>query len=445
MMEYALLLMLIAPPLALAVYRARRIEAGGFFDLGVVFAGIIFVYAWFPMIGLILAQNGYGGLQDQRVLDDIPTSEEIVIIGGHYLMFLVGFALMYGWRRSAVPPSVVPLKGNWPQVLATVLAAGLVLSVNFLGRRLLGIEGAESYIDSYTQFRQFPLVVQQIMSSLAQIEFSACLAVVVLMIAWKPRFHKYVAIAVFVSLLSAMFSGGSRTFGFLLAFAYLICFSIYVRRLKAIHLLFLAGLGLALFVFAGVFRADGGFDAFMTTLFQGGEFLSLFINSVDLLRHSADAAVVDLPWQLHWVDFLRLIPQQVLGFEKVDPAVWYVKTYYPVFYDAGGGLAFGAIAESVVGFGITEAFVKGALLGVAYAFVANRCISGRIAPLKVFIYVWFVVMSYQAVRDTTFSVFSRFVFQVLPVLIFVGISYRLMRLAPGKDHERSPMGLNGAP
>jgi len=124
-----------------------------------------------------------------------------------------------------------------------------------------------------------------------------------------------------------------------------------------------------------------------------------------------------------------------------DPSVWYVATYYPEFHDAGGGLAFGAIAEAVIGFGVAEAFVKGGLLGVAYAFIANRCTSGPLTPVKVFVYVWCVVMSYQAIRDTTFSVFPRFVFQVLPVIVFIVVSYRVMRLAARRDFTQVPTSL----
>jgi len=51
-------------------------------DLGLVFAGIVFLYAWLPLLGLVLAQHGYGALQDQRVVDDIPSSAEMIAVGG---------------------------------------------------------------------------------------------------------------------------------------------------------------------------------------------------------------------------------------------------------------------------------------------------------------------------------------------------------------------------
>lgn len=445
-MEYALLFLLMLPPLLLVAYRARRLGESGALDIGVVFSWVVFVYAWLPMLGWILAQHGYGVLQDQRVIDDNPVPTEMVYVGTCYLVFLAGFALVYGWQRNKVTKSPVLIKADWLQVFTVVVGAALVLSANFLPRLLLGVEQAESYSGSYAQYRQFPLLLQQLMGVLSQIEFSIFLAAMVFTIAWKPHLHRHVAIAVIGVLLSAVLSGGSRTFGFLLAFAYVICLSIYVKRFRVVHLSLMAGIGLVLFTFSGILRSGGdGFGAGILTLLQGGEFFSLFINSVDLLRHSAEAGGLDVDGHLYLVDFLRFIPQQVSGFEKFDPAAWYAKTYYPAFYEEGGGLAFGAIAESTVGFGTAEALARGMLLGAAYAFVANRCLSGRISPFKAFIYIWFVVISYQAVRDTSFSVFPRFVFYVLPVLIFVAVGHRVIRGAVRGDRAQAPMGLNSLP
>lgn len=427
-MEYALLFLMVIPPLALAACRGQCCKAVGLFDLGLVFAGIVFLYAWLPLLGLILAQHGYGVLQDQRVVDVPPTSPEIIAVGGGYLAFLSGFALIYGWRRKCTPSPVPTVKGDGLQVFIVSAIAVFLILIYYLVRNVLGVGSGESYIDSYTQLRDLPLGVQQTLNILASMGFAASLAAMVFMISWRPRLHRYIGLAVFILLLWATLSGGSRTYGFLLAFAYVICVSIYVRKFKATYVKSLMALGLMLFIFAGVYRADRGFDALMLAPFQGGEFLTLFINSIDLARHAAETGGLDATWQLYWTDVLRLIPQQLLWFEKLAPSVWYVETLYPEFHDAGGGLAFGAIAESVIGFGMTDAFVRGGLLGAAYAFVANRCTGIPLSPLKAFVYIWFVVMSYQAIRDTTFSVFPRFALQVLPLIVLMFVSSSVMRV-----------------
>jgi hypothetical protein len=446
-MEYLLLFLLLLPPLLLLATRIRRLGAGGAMDLGVVFSWVVFVYAWLPLLGLVLAQHGFGALQDNRVNHGEPvSSEEMVYVGACYMAFLAGFALVYGWQRNADTKSLDLHRADWLQVFIVAVVAASVLAANFLSRLLLGVEQAESYSGTYTQLQQFPLLIQQLMGVLSQIQFTTLLAVMVFTIAWKPHLYKYVAVAVLVVLLGAMMSGGSRTLGFLLAFAYVICVSIYVKRIRVTHLALLAGTGLVLFTLAGVLRSGGnGFAAGVLSLLQGGEFFTLFINPVDLMRHAAESGELDVAENFYLVDLLRFIPQQILGVEKFDPAAWYASTYYPIYYEAGGGLAFGAIAESIVGFGIVEALARGMLLAAAYAYVTNRCLSGCITPFKIFIYIWFVVMSYQGLRDTTFSVFARFVFQVLPVLIFVAVTHRVVWLASKNDRSQPTMGLDGLP
>ncbi len=436
-MEYVLLVLMVIPPVALAINRRGSSRRIAHIDLGVVFSWIVFLYAWLPLMGLTLAQHEYGALQDSRVVNDAPTSSEIVIVGICYLVFLAGFGYFYRWRRNTIQSSTVLVMSNGYQVFFAVIIASLMISLSFLFQDLLGLDGGSSYIDSYVELRHLPRAVQQIMNGLAQSGFAASLAAMVFIISWRPHFHRYVALAILVFLLVVTFSGGSRTFGFLLAFAYVICVSIYVKRIKIHHLFLLAIVGLFLFTFSGVFRAGDDINTIILAPLQGGEFVSLFINSIDLHRESVDGWGIVVPWQIQWVDILRFVPQQILPFDKTDPAVWYASNYYPDFYAMGGGLAFGAIAESIIGFGITESFVRGAFLGMAYAFVANRCITNHLTPMKVFIYIWFIVMSYQGIRDTTFSVFPRFVFQVLPVIVLLSMGYRVICSVT----RRSPEGM----
>ncbi len=432
-MEYALLILLMVPPLMLAAYRALY-EKGVGLDLGQVFTWVVFVYAWFPLLGLVLAQHGYGTLQDQRVISENPLPEEIRVVSLCYLAFLCGFALIYGWLRKNITSPAVFVGGEQAQVLIAVMGVVIVFTVNLVFTSVLGVNQPESYIDSYTQLRQFPLLVQQVEGEIERIELPMALAGLVFTIAWKPHLYKHVGIVVAGMLAYAVLSGGSRTFGFLYAFAYVVCLSIYVKRVNVAHLALIAAIGLVLFTAAGILRPGGGHHSGMLALFQGGEFFSVYINSVDILRRSIEAGGLDIAKNLYFVDLLRFIPQQILGYEKLDPAVWYASTYYPEYFEKGGGFAFGAIAESMVGFGIAEALVRGMLLGTAFAFVANRCLSGCIGPYRVFIYIWFVVTSYQAFRDTTFSIFPKFVMQVVPVLIYVWlVHFAVTVLTADKD------------
>lgn len=247
-------------------------------DLGVVFSWVVFVYAWFPLLGLVLAQHGIGVLQDYRVINEPVSSGEMIHVGACYMAFLAGFVLIYGGQRNMATKPLEPIRADWLQVLVVAVGAVLVLGANILSRLLLGVEQAENYSSTYTQFQQFPLLIQQLMGVLSQIQFSTILAVMVFTIAWKPHLYKYVAVAVLAVLLSAVLSGGSRTLGFLLAFAYVVCLSIYIKQIKVTHLALLAGAGLVLFTLAGVLRSGGSsIDAGILSLLQGGSFSHFFL------------------------------------------------------------------------------------------------------------------------------------------------------------------------
>jgi hypothetical protein len=157
-------------------------------------------------------------------------------------------------------------------------------------------------------------------------------------------------------------------------------------------------------------------------LLVNGEFASLFFNGLDM-DQQADSLVRDgmLP-NLYSVDIARLLPQQVLPFEKVDPAKWYTTTLYPEYAEKGGGLAFGAIAEAAAGFGPPEALVRGMLLGVLFVLVQAAASRPRFRSLIGLVaYVWLVVFCYQSLRDTSFSLVGRFVYNALPALLIVGL------------------------
>ena len=55
----------------------------------------------------------------------------------------------------------------------------------------------------------------------------------------------------------------------------------------------------------------------------------LFGNAYDLDQRKHDGGFAGLPPTLLAADLLGLVPQQLLPIEKVDPAEWYVNTFFP--------------------------------------------------------------------------------------------------------------------
>lgn len=422
-----LILAVLATPITMTAYIARRARHSPLrvIDLGVAFIWVVFLYAFLPLLGIGLASLDIGTLTDPRLGSDVPDPGDVLTVGASYAAFMIAFAWAYSQQRHV--PSRAPIVWQVPSVSDLRFVFFLVTVIK-LGALLLrlgwGADVHDDYISSYTEFRSQPLLIRQLAGLLTATDFAASVMLIVVAVAYSRRFRTLAAVLVVVQIVLAVAGGGSRSTAFLCAFAFVVTRSIYDRKLRATSVAIYASVGLAAFLMAGLVRA--GLEADQgplgLQLLQGGEFLSVFYNALDLLGRLGDADLLSVRVGLYLVDLLRLIPQQIIGDIKVDPATIYVSTFYPEYSETGGGLAFGAIAESTIGFGWPESLVRGGLLGYLYAFVANHCMRGKLTVVRTFVYVWFVVMSYQAIRDTTFSTIPRFVLQVIPLLAMLRLT-----------------------
>lgn len=397
----------------------RRGPRGQFLDLGQAFILIVVVYATVPGIGFLLAHLGYGEIVDSRLWSGYDV-ELVEYVQWMYAGFMAAFGVSYlAVRRYGQAPTHLGDEARGPHRRLIYLALALVLGQPLL-MRLLGGDPGEDYISSYAALRDAPLVVQQLFGVAQQITFSALVAAVVYAVAASPAKHLRVALALAVFLVYASLAGGSRTAAFLAFFAYLVAASVYVKGFTVSRVLAAAGPALVLFMIAGLLR-DNDPDADMLRLVQSGEFTALFVNTVDLKDRFDSGFADEVRFLFYFVDLLRLIPSQLLGGEKLDPARWYVETFYFDYYDAGGGYAFGLLSEAAAGTGLPDALVRGALLGSIFAWLANRLIEGRVSVRRVFVYTWLVVLAYQSFRDTTFSLIVRAVYQLLPLLALLAL------------------------
>lgn len=441
-MEYLLLLLLPIPPIGLSITLLRGNDARPEIDLGIVFAWIVFLYAWLPLLGIILAENGYGEINERRFNNMAFSVTDAVDVALCYLAFLAGFTMLYKIIRAQKrTPVVYYLKPAVSQITTMATVFLIVLSTRFLLSSIYALDVNADYAESYTQYRLAPILLQQFTGFLNHFEITLTIASIVYLIMWKPQLHIYVAMVTIIMLTIAVFSGESRTIGFLSAFAYVVTYSLFVKNLTRTSVTLLIGAGLFLFTLAGILRSDANhIDVSFLRLIQEGEMLNLFVNALDLNLRTEEVGQRIIDWRIYFVDLVRWIPQQLLWFEKIDLAAWYVQNYYPDFYYVGGGLAFGAISESVIGFGSIEAFVRGGLLGVVFAMIANFCLSGRVSPLKALTYVWFIVMSYQSVRDTTFTVLARYVLHVVPLILVLMYLKRIAHMSIGDDLKEPRSG-----
>lgn len=439
------------------IRRGRRF----FVDLGWVFMALLLIYGIVPGLGFLLAHLGIGKILDPRLSTglDLAVVEEVQLI---FLCFTASFAIAYScarrfgpkgegpdpwcfaWQRTAqngVPDTkAYATQCHRAQALRELpwlipLAIGLMIALSAV-RWLFGADVSDNYVSSYTVFREMPLIVQQLIGVATQTLFSLLVAVIVFAVAAWPTKHFLVAIAIGCWLIYVSLAGGSRSTAFLCFFAYIVAATIYVRHFSIGKVVALGGVALVLFLLAGLLRDQLLGESYFLLL-QHSEFTSVFINAIDLKQRLGHGFVTENRLSFYLVDLLRLVPSQLLGSLKVDPATWYVQTFYPERYNLGGGLAFGSIAESAIGFGAPEALIRGALLGLIFAWLANRLTEGPRSVVHTFIYVWLIVLSYQSIRDTTFSLGGRALFHLLPLVVLLVLT-RHMRFRRRRKRPNGP-------
>ena len=194
----------------------------------------------------------------------------------------------------------------------------------------------------------------------------------------------------------------------------------------------------AVFLLLGLLR--GGGDS-VAAAFSNSEFMAVFVTALDVRQIYLTGASLGMNLTLFLADLVRLVPQQILPFEKIDPASWYVTTFYPEQAAEGGGMAFGMLAEAALSGGFVEALVRGMALGTVLSVAFNFLAKGR-SIWRYVIYLWLITSIYQCFRDTTFTIGGRFVFQLLPAILLCASLTYLMRNTRDRSVRRVGNGIS---
>ena len=402
----------------------RDTQAGSnVINIGVIFVSIVLLYGFIPSVGLVLAHLGVGQIIDSRLYSGFE-AREVEEIQWMHLLYVAGFMLGYfsGPKKIATTFSS-ELQSDAKRLVNPLVAfAGVVSVLPIIMVQIWGSESSD-YISSYTVMRSAPLLVQQVYGVMNQLQLSSLIAAVTVFVAAKPQRHSIVMLALSLNMLLVSFGGGSRTVAFLGFLSYVVASSIFVLGFTWRKVIMYLVPALFLFMLAGLIR-DERHDEGLLAFFQTGEFTAQFLTAIDLKRELAGGWGETYRSAFYLVDILRFIPSQLLDGAKLDPARWYAETFHQHYYDAGGGFAFGTLAESVAGFGAPEAGVRGLLLGFIFRFCRNRLMRRNVSIAQVFTYVWLISVCYFSYRDTTFSLAARAFYQVLPILLLISVFKR---------------------
>jgi hypothetical protein len=410
----------------------RRIERTlPYFEVGAFYVGIAAIYILYPLTKFVLLGYSYDeGDTRMMMLADRP--EAFVRLTWWYVLYLASFCVVYvvvrGGRRLQGRFTVRP--PGWPMIVSILILFACARCF-FLILGLFFDMRVTSYMDSYLVIQRLPLVVRQIAAQVQGIDLTLQMMLVIALTCGKRRsFRILLVIFLTVITITHLLAPGGRIHLVAVIVAALAAHHLAVRKLPFRWMAIAALLGFVTLLVMAAVRTDqsrslSGIKARMS---DHTEFEVIFGNAVDLMYvQDAEGVFLDKPG-LYWSGLTALVPQQILPVVKDTSGAWYARTYYPEYFDAGGGLAFGILAEGVTGFGWPEMLWRGALVGLAFALVHRSLYRPHVSVYLFIFSVWVTVWAYMTLRNGMFGVLMLFVYRfVVPAVSVVLLSALLPR------------------
>jgi hypothetical protein len=399
------------------------------FEIGLFYSAVVCIYALFPAVEYILGGLEFSVLSDNRLYVANPSPNELAPIFWYYAIYLVCFLLGYGFSRGGKGRERYAIVKPHPKLLWMLIAAYASVSVFTIALNIVfRIPAAEGYIDPTLLYRNLPPVWQQLADHSVGLGLISELFLMSYLVISYQKYKKFIFAWLAIEIATITIVGlRSRTGLFTLLLSSVITYTLFVKPLKARTIGFFGVMALLLFVAMGMVRTvSGSSDASdIGLLASSNEFDGLFGNAYDLQQLKASKQTDQIvPW-LYLADAANLLPDQLFPGKKLDPSNWYVRTFYPVYAENGGGFAFGAVGESIVGLGWIDVIWRGALIGWLFGSVRKYFITGEVTFWKYAFYLWMIIYSYQSFRVTTFVLLPRVVYLFALPALFLSVRRNL--------------------
>jgi hypothetical protein len=403
-----------------------------FFDVGIICALATLVYSIYPLLNYWAEGLQFGVLSDSRLQSYNITPSELGLFHLRHVLYLFFFVIFYstfrgkGTANSANVSS--PNNSNRKTIILFFLFGAVYF---FLLQRLTGVNFNTSYesviyTNNMSAIANLPLLLIQISGKLAAILFVFKLALLFIVInrckqkKWRIILFLWIAAEIF----QAVYIKGARTGLVLFIMAAALFYHRLIRPFTFKFMISSGALLFVIFLFLGIYRnysSTNGMKASLslniTSMFlTNNEFQVLFGNAYDV-KQRKDAGAY-LPWYLYINDIISLFPpQQIVPFEKVPASEWYLREIG--LSGTGHGLMWGVITQSIAGLDWLELALRGALLGYILARFHRWYLKRQSGFLETLIYGFFCLKVYYTFRDTTFSLLTNFVWEIIPFYIIL--------------------------
>jgi oligosaccharide repeat unit polymerase len=398
-------------------------------EVGVFYPLLVLLYAIFPILSFLIGDLSFSPLSDIRLFQAQPSPEEMAPICWYYALYFCAFAATYAWMRGRSGRSELRLEPPPPYTVPALIISLLLIEAVFLIVRVVyGLRAAETYGDLYLMYRDLPRLLQQILNHFNGMTFTLEIMIVAILVRDFRKYRYWILGWVAAQFFSVFFVGiGSRTNLLVPMVSLVACYHFAVRRFTVKAMLALGLVAMLVFLALGVARnlEELDSDAGLNPFGYANEFESIFANAYEVSHLKADGETKAVFPEIYFADVLSLVPRQIVPFEKLDVAAWYVNTFYPDWADSGGGFAFGAIPESILGLGWIDVVWRGAALGALFAWLHRRFTTKRQSIWGFGFYIWVLIFSYQCFRGGTFALLPRAFYQFFLVFVWIRLLTRV--------------------
>lgn len=403
-----------------------------FFDIGVLCALATFIYIVYPLLNFWAQGLQFGILSDSRLTYCDPSPADMGFFHLRHVLYFSSLVITYAYFRGRgklikdepISPSLSEQKLIILYFL--LLTCFFIILNSITGYSFNYSYSPESFYSHLETAERMPLLFLQITNKLRGIWFLFKLALLFIVIGrckykkWRIIFISWICIEIILNVSIK----GARTelMLFLMASALL-----YHRVVKPLRFKSLIGLGMIIFlcfIFLGLFRTYAGIadlhadlsNQEMGLLSVNNEFQAILGTAYDVLMMKNDG--VKLPWYLYLNDIMSILPpQQILPFEKIRASEWYLRQIG--LSGSGLGFMWGVISQSIIGFDWFELPLRGVILGYILACFHRWYIKNQSGFFETLVYIYFCLKVYYTYRDTTFSLLSNFMWEVIPFYILL--------------------------
>jgi len=384
------------------------------------------VYGMVPLAGFLMMQGDWDRYCDARLQQYPFDPFTLGRFGWGYVIYGAAFVATYLVVRGRAAVKTTAFEVPRPQLIAAiVIVFGAVYAFVVVVAAVYDLRTDISYTPEELQMRaemldRMPYVVRQVSENVTLMLLLLKQAVAVLLLSqWRKRWCR-AALIVWLSYEagSVAFRLGARTTAVLLLMSAGLLYHRLVRPVRFRTVFIVGALLLSMFLVAGLIRNLGfgrEVEQPKNVLTTGNEFQALYATAFDLQEKRRNGSLTTVPWQIYAADFYLEIPSQLLPFEKIDPALWYIQ-----IIGQGGyltGFMFGVMSQAAVGLGWPELALRGFVLALFLALLHRWYVRRATHFWPTLFYLFVAVWMYTTMRASTFWFIYYIVYRFLPVLL----------------------------